>query len=107
MAPDLTQAYKKLGPRGTQVAMQTLFFSVMAPIYNVHPLVPEEQADLVAFLKEAQTKPESEWNTPILLLIALLLGCVLVALTGFLWRDRVKSVRRTLVEKATRQGARI
>jgi len=107
MAPDLTHAYKKLGPRGTQVAMQTLFFSVMAPIYNVHPLVPEEQADLVAFLKEAQAKPESQWNTPILLLIALLLGCVLVALTGFLWKDRVKSVRRALVERATRQGARI
>lgn len=107
LGPDLTRAYKKLGTRGTQSAMQTLYFRVMTPIYSAHPLAPGEQADLIAFLKQAESKPESQWNTQIVILAPLLLVGVLVALTGFLWRDRVKSVRQTLVDRATRQGARV
>lgn len=105
MGPDLTHAYRKLGPRGTQSAMQTLYFQVMTPIYGVHPLVPEEQADLMAFLEQAESRRQSQWSTQIILLAALLLGGAFVALTGFLWRDRVKSVRRALVQRATGQGA--
>src|ERR1051325_2607148 len=48
LGPDLTGAYKKLGPQGTQSAMQTLYFKVMTPIYGTHPLFPDEQADLMA-----------------------------------------------------------
>jgi hypothetical protein len=107
LGPDLTRAYEKLGPRGTQSAMQTLYFRVMTPIYSAHPLDPGEQADLITFLQQAQAKSESQWNTQILLLASLLLSGILVALTGFLWRDRVKSVRQTLVDKASRQGARV
>jgi mono/diheme cytochrome c family protein len=107
LGPDLTRAYKKLGPCGTQSAMQTLYFRVMTPIYNAHPLAPDEQADLIAFLEQSETKPKAQWNTQIVLLASLLLGGVLVALTGFLWRDRVKSVRQTLVDRATGQGARV
>lgn|ERR1035437_4625803 len=105
LGPDLTHAYRKLGPRGTQSAMQTLYFQVMTPIYGVHPLVPEEQADLMAFLEQAESRSQSQWSTQIVLLAALLLGGAFVALTGFLWRDRVKSVRRALVQRATGQGA--
>lgn len=107
LGPDLTRAYKKLGPRGTQSAMQTLYFRVMTPIYNAHPLAPDEQVDLIAFLEQAEAKPESQWNTQIVFLASLLLSGVLLALTGFLWRDRVKSVRQTLVDRATRQGVRV
>jgi len=106
LAPDLTQTYRKLGPRGTEAAMQTLYFPVMAAIYSQHQLVPEEQADMVAFLKEAEAKPQSHWTTQILILAALLLGGIFVVLTAFFWRDRVRSVRRTLVARATGQGAR-
>jgi ubiquinol-cytochrome c reductase cytochrome c subunit len=105
MGPDLTRAYKKLGPRGTRSAMQTLYFQVMTPIYGVHPLLPGEQADLMAFLEQAESQSESQWSTQIVLLAALLLGSAFVALTGVLWRDRVKSVRRALVQRATGQGA--
>ncbi|MGP0073524.1 MAG: hypothetical protein ACLPWF_16540 [Bryobacteraceae bacterium] len=105
LGPDLTRAYRKLGPSGTQSAMQTLYFQVMTPIYGVHPLVPEEQADLMAFLEQAESRQQSQWSTQIVLLAALLLGAAFVALTGFLWRDRVKSVRRALVQRATGQGA--
>jgi heme/copper-type cytochrome/quinol oxidase subunit 2 len=86
--------------------MQTLFFRVMTPIYNAHLLAPEEQADLMAFLEHAETKSSSRWNTQIILLAALVLGGVFVLLTAIFWKDRVRSVRRALVYKATGQGAR-
>jgi mono/diheme cytochrome c family protein len=104
LGPDLTHAYAKLGPRGTEAAMQTLYFGVMTPIYSEHPVVPQEQADLIALLKQSEAIPQTKWSTQILILIAFLLGGVFVALTGFLWRDRVRSVRRALVDKARRQG---
>ncbi len=107
LGPDLTHAYTKLGQRGTEAAMQTLYFGVMTPIYIQHPVVPEEQADLMAFLKESETKPQTQWSTQILIRGAFLLGGVFVALTAFFWRDRVRSVRRALVDRATGQGARI
>jgi mono/diheme cytochrome c family protein len=103
LGPDLTHAYAKLGPRGTEAAMQTLYFGVMTPIYSEHPVVPQEQADLIALLMQSEAKPQTKWSTQILILIAFLLGGVFVALTGFLWRDRVRSVRRALVDKARRQ----
>jgi len=106
LGPDLTQVYKKLGPQGTQSAMQTLFFRVMTPIYSAHMLAPEEQADLMAFLKQAETKPQSQWDTQIMILAALLLSGFFVALTAFFWKDRVRSVRRTLIYRATGQGAK-
>ncbi|MDQ2947570.1 MAG: cytochrome c [Acidobacteriota bacterium] len=106
LGPDLTQVYKKLGQRGTQSAMQTLFFRVMTPIYGAHALAPEEQTDLMAFLEQAETKPQSQWGTQIIILAALVLGGFFVTLTGFLWKDRVRSVRRALIYKATGQGAR-
>ena len=48
--------------------MQTLFFRVMTPIYSAHMLAPQEQADLMTFLKQAETKPQSKWDTQIMIL---------------------------------------
>jgi mono/diheme cytochrome c family protein len=106
LGPDLTHSYGKLGPSGTQTAMQTLFFPVMTPIYRPHSLFPDEQADLLAYLEHAESRSQPEWATQIILLAAVLLAGSFIALTGFLYRDRVKSVRRALVERATSQGAR-
>ena len=74
LGPDLTHAYAKLGPRGMDAAMQTLYFGVMTPIYSEHPVVPQEQADLVALFKQSETRSQTRWSTQILILIAFLLG---------------------------------
>jgi hypothetical protein len=107
LGPDLTHAYKKLGPTGTQSAVQTLYFKVMTQIYGTRPLYPDEQADLMAYLQAAETRPESQWNTQIVLLAALGLGGIFIAITAFVWRDRVRSIRGAMVRRATRQGARL
>jgi len=105
LGPDLTHAYKRLGPTGTQSAVQTLYFRVMTQIYGPHPLFAGEQADLMAYLEQAESRPQSQWSTQIILLAAVVLGAIFIVITGLLWRDRVRTVRRALVERATRQGA--
>jgi hypothetical protein len=86
--------------------MQTLYFRVMTPIYAAHPLLPAEQADLLSFLQQAESRTSFPENTPVVLLYAVVLGASFLGLTGLLWRDRVKSVRRALVRRAMREGVR-
>jgi hypothetical protein len=104
LGPNLTGVYNKLGPQGMQVAMRTLYFHVMTSIYDPHPLTLEERSDLTAFFREAATQPKPRWETQIVALAGFLGFCVLLAVTRYLWRDRLKSVRRRMVEKAVRQG---
>ena len=103
LGPDLTGAYQKLGPNGAQSALQTLYFRVMTPIYTAHPLMPDEQIDLVAFLEQAGSGPAPKGNTAAILLAAIVLGAIFVGFTGLLWRDRVRSVRGAMVARAMRQ----
>jgi len=104
LGPDLTSVYHKLGLQGMQIAIKTLYFPVMDSIYDRHPLTLDEQADLIAFFREASTQPKPRWNTQIIVLIAFGSFLILLLLTRYLWRNRLKSVRRTMVESAMRQG---
>ena len=104
LGPDLTGVYHKLGPHGTQVAMKTLYFHVMTSVYEPHPLTLQEQTDLLAFFQESASQPRPRWNTQIIALIGFVAFLILLLITHFLWRDRLKSVRRTMVERAMRQG---
>jgi mono/diheme cytochrome c family protein len=108
LGPELTHTYEKLGPAGTQAALQTLYFPTMIPVYREHQLAPQEQADVVAYFRAtaAEAKPQAQWTTQILILAAFVLGVIFVALTAFFWRKRVLSVRRALVARATGQGVR-
>lgn len=108
LGPDLTRTYSKLGRAGTEAAMQTLYFPTMIPIYRDHQLTPQEQADMVAFFNETSAGEQAQTSrtTQILIVAAFLLCIIFIALTAFFWRERVLSVRRALVERATRQGAR-
>lgn len=109
LGPDLTQTYSKLGPAGTEAAMQTLYFPTMIPVYRDHQLTPQEQADMVAFFKQTSAGGQAQTarTTQILILAAFVLGIIFVALTAFFWRKRVLSVRRALVERAMGRGARV
>lgn len=71
---------------------------VMAPIYTDFPLTAEEQADLLVFMKASVGQPESDKE---LLVIGISLGGFVVAviLLGFVYRGRLRGVRKALVEK--------
>lgn len=104
LGPNLTPVYRKLGAEGTAAALKTLFFPAMMAIYDPRPLTPEEQADLLAFLQEASAKPQPRSNTAIVALAGFLGFCLLLVITRFVWRDRLRSVRKRLLEKARTQG---
>jgi hypothetical protein len=87
-----------------RVATKTLYFHVMTAIYDPHPLTLSERADLVAFFEQAATQPKPRLNTEIVALIAFIGFLILLGITHFAWRDRVKSVRRKMVERALREG---
>src|SRR5574340_905490 len=104
LGPNLTHEYAKLGPEGMDAALETLYFPAMVSLYDPHPLTVAEQADLKAFFKDANSEPSSPNVTPLVAVIALAGFVVLVIITWALWRDRLRSVRRKLVEGAMKRG---
>lgn len=104
LGPDLTRIYSKLGPLGIDPTLRTLYFPAMTSIYASHPLTDDERADLKAFLQEAESGQPSTSATPVIALVALTGFVALLALTCYLWRDRLTGVRRRLLQRATRAG---
>ncbi len=104
LGPDLTHEYTKLGAAGIDAALETLFFPAMTPIYDTHPLTSQERADLQAFLQKTDVGPDAHNTTPVILLIALLGFVVLVVVMRTVWQDRLKGVRKSLLERAAGQG---
>jgi len=75
---------------------------VMQPIFTEHPLTESEQADLIAFLNASVGQPE--FNKELLVLgisLAGFVGAVLVL--GFVYRNRLRGVRKALVNKAQKE----
>ncbi len=97
MGPDLTQTYNKYGGgAGIGPVLASLPFPPMKPLYDNRPLVPEEQADLKAFLQASAAQQPSQ--TALTLALLTILGLViLLAIAHLVWRRRTISVRRSLV----------
>ncbi len=105
LGPNLTRTYSKLGPEGLSTALHTLFFPAMAPLYDKHLLTPAERSDLFAFFKRADAGEMAGDHTSSAVAIALAGFAILLLLTWALWRDRLRSVRRTLVETVLSRGS--
>ena len=71
---------------------------VMQPIYQDFPLTSQEQADLLAFMKASVGQSES--NKELLVIGISLVGFLAaVVVLGFVYRNRLRGVRRALVGK--------
>ena len=80
----------------------TITSPVMQPIYITDPLTAEEQADLLAFLKASVGEPETDRE--LLVLGISIIGTIGAAIVfGFIYRNRLRSVRRALVNKAEKE----
>lgn len=105
MGPDLTN----VSTRRSQAEILEILSNagpslspVMLPIYADFPLTAEEQADLVVFLEASAGQPESDKE--LLVLGISLAGFVAaVGALGFIYRGRLRSVRRALVNKAQKE----
>ncbi len=101
MGPDLSGIYQTLGPDGTDVALQTLFFPTMMPIYDKRLLTAGEQRALKAFLAQAGTTPVGPRDTLVFAAAAFVGFIVLIAITWLAWRGRLRGVRAPLVVART------
>lgn len=105
-----------LGPNLTNISTQrsddeiigvlsntgTVISPVMKPIYETDPLTAQEQADLLAFMKASVGEPEADKE--FLVFGISIIGTVGVAIVlGFIYRNRLRSVRRALVNKAEKE----
>lgn len=106
MGPNLTDVAKTrsqaeifgvLSNRGPVVS------PVMKPIFTDAPLTAQEQADLLAFLQSAQGQPKAD-REPWIFGISLAGTAFGAAVLGFIYRNRLRSVRRALVEKAQKES---
>lgn len=75
---------------------------VMQPIYTTHPLTVREQADLIAFM--ISSEGQSETDKEMIVVGISLAGTVGAAMAlGFLYRGRLRGVRRPLVNEAQKE----
>jgi hypothetical protein len=102
MGPDLTHEYSKATEAGMKAVLQSLLFPTMAPLFHDHELTPEEQAKLLAFLKDADQRSRGNSSNPegILAGVGIAGLLILLAVAWFLGRHRVRSVRGGLLERA-------
>lgn len=105
MGPDLTRAYGKLGPEGLNLALETLYFPAMMPLYAYRPLTPDERRQLAAFLQDANRR-QPEPSTVAVAGIGVAGLLILIAVTAIAGRHRLRPVRRRLLERARLQSGR-
>jgi len=99
LGPDLTRVFDRFGADGLAPVLAAPPFPTMRPIFADLPLSPQEQADLIAFLKSTSQAAPTDL-TGKLVLIALLLFVIFMVLAQVIWRGRRTGVRRQLVEQA-------
>jgi len=102
MGPDLTNVSTKRSPEEIASILSNngaTISPVMQPIFIEHPLTESEQTDLIAFLNASIGQPES--NKEVLVFGISLAGFVgAVVVLGFVYRNRLRGVRKALVRKA-------
>jgi len=110
LGPDLTHALTRLSEPGLTAALQTIAFPTMLGPFTNHALAPQEVADLVAFLKQADKQPAVAAiipgtvtaNVGIIFGISLAGALVLFGVMLFFWPRQRESISSRL-----RNGRRI
>lgn len=98
LGPDLTGAYTKYGgDAGLQAFLNSTPTVTMNAVWTRQPLTPQEQANLVAFLKQASVSERPADAVGQLALAAAGGAILLLALAQFYWRKRLVAVRRPMV----------
>jgi len=103
--PDLTGMFENFGDEGIADILKSLPFPSMEPIYATRPLTDAEQADLRAFFAQATGAPVAKDG---LLFAEALSGvALLLAVVLLFGRERLRGVRRSLVNRVQSQGGEL
>jgi mono/diheme cytochrome c family protein len=103
LGPDLTPAYGKLeGRKSLGAWLASPPSEVMQPVFKGHALESEEILGLIAVMKDAAESGagNAESSTLSFVLSGIGLAAALMVLFDIFWRNRFRSVRRTLVENS-------
>ncbi len=103
LGPDLTGIRARLGATGLPPVLAALPFPTMQPIYRTRPLTSREQMDLAAFFSAVTGRTPLDF-APRIVGLAVAGFLLFLILAGVVWRRRLGSVRRALVEEMTRKG---
>ena len=102
LGPDLTGVYAQLGD-GIVSLLVNVPFPTMKPIFASHPLSEDEAHDLAAFLKGIASK-HAENHTGLIVAGSFFVFVILMVIILVLWRNRLLSVRKALVERAEQEA---
>jgi mono/diheme cytochrome c family protein len=103
--PDLTPMHENFGAEGVADILASLPFPSMEPIYATRPLTEEERADLGAFFATATGAPVARDG---LLFGEVLSGAaILFGVVMLFGRERLRGVRRSLVNRVHNQGGEL
>ncbi len=96
LGPDLTNSFSSFGP-GIAGLLENVSFPVMKPIYDAHPIQPDEAQDIAAYLKGL-----SGVIVPVdlfyrFLVLSLVVFVVFMLIIWFAWRHRLVGARKRLV----------
>ena len=100
LGPDLTGAYGKFGEAGMASVLATTPFETMSPIFDDQPLTDEEQAHLSLFLSQAAVSKRTAASVGQLALLGVAGAAFLLLVMQFLWRRRLREVRRPMVARS-------
>ena len=102
VGPDLTGAYERFGDG----YIGFLASGTMASIFDERPLTAQEEVDLTAFMAQAAGDAEPSSIGAAARFAGIGLGgfLLLAAIGLVIWRDRLGSVRKRLIEHATTEG---
>lgn len=101
LGPDLTDAYRKYGgDTGLASFLTSVPTPTMNAVWSKHPLLPQEIANVTAFIKEGAVTERPLGAIGKLALLALIVLVILVLIAGIYWRRRLLGVRIPLVEDA-------
>lgn len=99
VGPDLTPAFTKWGrEQGLTAVLANMPFPTMIPIYRDRRLTSQEQAELVAFLRQSASGVASQGLLP-LLLYSIAGASGLIVLLYAIWSGRLKNVRDALASR--------
>ena len=109
LGPDLSRVFERLhGRRGLASWLPAPATTTMRAVFWVRPLSMDEVLPLVAFLEASAKRGADDQRPQGLELLMLSLGVLAVCVAAFdaIWKGRLRSVRRTLVENKRSRGGK-
>jgi hypothetical protein len=95
LGPDLTRAFQKFGgTKGMITILAVIPFPTMAPVYRDHPLTPQEQADIAAYLGDSTGSPAN--MTIFIACLGIWVMAGLYVILHAVWARRLGGVRASL-----------